>query len=84
MSLLVKSHILGLSLNTLTANGKYSPRKIENLRQPIQMQLYKNQKTFSRFFPPFLKSTTNLEHLETKYGPDSLCVYETTDCERRS
>ena len=37
MSLFVKSEILGLFVNTLTADDKYSLQNSENLTQPIQM-----------------------------------------------
>ena len=47
MSLLVISEILGLFLNTLTTDEKYSLRNSENLSESIKMQLSKKQKTFS-------------------------------------
>ena len=37
MSLFVKSEILGLFVNTLTADDKYSLHNSKNLTQPIQM-----------------------------------------------
>ena len=40
MSLLVISKISGHFANTLTTDGKYSLDISENLRQPIQMQLF--------------------------------------------
>ena len=49
MSVLVISEILGLFVNILTADDSYSPRKKENLRQPIQMQLSKKQNLFLNF-----------------------------------
>ena len=42
MSLLVIYKILGVFVNTLTLDDKYSLLNSENLRQPIQMQLSKN------------------------------------------
>ena len=47
--LLLICKILGLSVNTLIADDKYSPLKRENLTQPIQMQLSKKKK-FLNFF----------------------------------
>ena len=41
MSLLVISEFLGLFVNTMTAGDKYPVRNMENLLQPIQMQLPK-------------------------------------------
>ena len=60
MSLLVIPEILGLFVNTLTVNDKYSLRNSEDLQQRIQMQIPEKQKQFSAFSGPFLKSTSNL------------------------
>ena len=49
MSLLVISKILGLFVNILTADDKYSLRNSKNLRQPITMQLFKKQIFFLNF-----------------------------------
>ena len=57
MSPLVLGEILGIFVNTLTADGKYPVPGCENLQLPIQMQLSEKQKTFSEFFVPFLEST---------------------------
>ena len=46
MSLLVVSEILGLSVNALTADGKYYLCNKENSSQPIQMQLSKKDNFF--------------------------------------
>ena len=48
------SDILGLFANTLTADDKYSLHNRKNLPKPIQMQLSKKLKKFSRFFAAFL------------------------------
>ena len=45
------SEMLGVFFNTLIADNKYSLRNRKNLRQPIQLQLFKKQKIFSHFFP---------------------------------
>ena len=47
MFLLVICKILGLFLNTLTTDGKYSLLNRDSLKQPIQMQLSNKQKFFS-------------------------------------
>ena len=52
-SLLVISEVLGLFANTLIVDNKYSP---QNLPQPIEMELFKNPKTFFQFFAAYLKS----------------------------
>ena len=64
MSLLVTFEILGLLVNTLTSDDKYSLRNSKNLPQPTQMQLSK--KTFSEVFAPFPKFTSTFEHSEEK------------------
>ena len=51
--LLVICKILGLFVNTLTTDEKYSLLKKGNLTQTIQMQLSEKQKTFSEFFVHF-------------------------------
>ena len=42
--------ILTLFLNTLTVDEKHYLLNRDNLTQPIQMQLYKKQKSFAEFF----------------------------------
>ena len=49
-SLLLICKIFGLFVNTLTAARKFSLLNTENLTQPIEMQLIKNEKAFSPFF----------------------------------
>ena len=53
-SLLVICKIVGLFVNTLVAD-EYSLFNIDNLTQPIQMQLSQKQKTLSKFFSIFFK-----------------------------
>ena len=57
MSPLVTDEILGVFVNTLTADGKYPVEDWENLPLPIHLQLFKKRKRFSKFSVPFLKST---------------------------
>ena len=64
--MLVLCKILGLFVNTLSEDDKYCLLYNDNLLQPIQILLSQKQKTFSEFFPPFLKSTLNSEHFQTK------------------
>ena len=64
--MLVLRKILGLFVNLLTEDGKYSLLYRDNLTQPIQILLSLKEKTFSRFFSAFLKSTLNFEHFQTK------------------
>ena len=81
-SLLVISKILSLFTNRLSADGKYSLLNRDNLMQPIQMQLYRKQKTFSDFFSAFLKSSLNFEHFFKKDDPHCWCICEITDPEK--
>ena len=66
MSPLVLGEILGMFLNTLTDDGMYPVQGCENLQLPIQMQLSEKQKTFSKFFFPFLESSSNFKHFEKR------------------
>ena len=66
MSSLVLCEILGVFVNKLTSDGKYPIEYCANLQLPIPMQLSEKQKTFSRFFIPFLESTSNFKHLKKK------------------
>ena len=60
----MRSEILRLLVNKLTADDKYFLHNSENLCQTIQMQLSKKEKTSSHFFDVFLKSTSNFDHFE--------------------
>ena len=82
MSPLVISEILEVFVNTLTADDKYPVQDCENLPLLIQMQISEEQKTFSEFFVPFLDSTSNFKHFETKDDCQSKCISEITDCEK--
>ena len=66
----------------MTADDKYSLRNSENLREPIQMQLSKNLKTFSQHFARFVQSTSNFKHFGKNDDPRSICIFEGTHCER--
>ena len=65
-SALVRSKILGLFVNTLTAAYTYAGRNMQTLTQQVQTPLSLKQKTFSWFFIAFLKSTWNGEHFQKK------------------
>ena len=75
--------ILGLFVNTLTADDKYSLLNMDNLVQPIQMQLPKKQKTFSEFFSAFLKRKLNFELFQNLDDRHTRCISEIMDCKRR-
>ena len=65
MSVLV-SEILGLFINTLTANDKYSLRNRENLPPRIHLQLSKKQKCFLNFLPHIRSPNQMLDILNKK------------------
>ena len=65
-SLLVIFKLLRLLLNILTFNDKYFLSFRDNFRQPIQLQLSKKQKIFSRFFVRFWNLSSNLNNFKKK------------------
>ena len=83
MSALVRSKILGLFVNTLTAEYTYSCRNMQTFTQQVQMLLSLKQKTFSQFFIAFLKYTWNGEHFQKKGESSSLSISEIIDSKRR-
>ena len=80
-SLLLTCQILGLLVNTLTADEKYPVLNRDKLTIPIQMQLSQKQKTFPQFFAAFFKSGRNFQRLEKNNDPYSFCISEITDSE---
>ena len=81
-SALVRSKILGLFVNTLTAEYTYSRRNMQTFTQHIQRPLSLKQKTFSGYFIAFLKSTRNGEHFQKKGESSSLSISEIIDSKR--
>ena len=63
--------ILRLFANRLIVNDKHFLLNRENLTQPIQIQLFQKQKTFSQFFFAFSKSLLNFNHWPKKDDPHS-------------
>ena len=76
---LVRSKILGLFVNTLTAEYTYSRRNMQTFTQQVQTPLSLKQKTFSGFFIAFLKTAWNGEHFEKKGESSSLSISEIID-----
>ena len=81
-SALVRSKILGLFVNTLTAEYTYSRRNMQTFTQQVQTPLSLKQKTFSGFFIAFLKSTGNGEHFQKKGESPSLSISEIIDSKK--
>ena len=67
-SALVRSKILGLFVNTLTAEYTYSRRIMQTFTQKVQTPLSWKQKPFSGFFIAFLESAWNGEYFQKKDG----------------
>ena len=63
---LVIIQILGVFINTLTADDNYPVPDYKNLQLPIEMQLSSKQTCFFQFFVPFLDSTSNFKHFLKK------------------
>ena len=82
MSALVRSKILGLFVNTLTAEYTYSRRSMQTFTQHFQTPLSLKQKTFTGFFIVFLKSTWNGEHFQKKGESSRLSISEIIDSKR--
>ena len=57
ISPLYKFEMIGVFVNTWTADYKYSIPQCENLQFPIQMQLSEKPNTFSQLFVAFMEST---------------------------
>ena len=70
-SLLVIHKFLRLFASTLIVDDKHYLLNRDNLTQPIQMQLYQEEKIFSEFLFAFLKSIINFKHLQKKDDPHS-------------
>ena len=75
-SALVRYKILGLFVNTLTAEYTYSRRNMQTFTQKVETKSFLKQKTFSGFFIAFLKSTWNGEHFEKNGESSSLSISE--------
>ena len=80
--MLVLCKILGLFVNTLTDDGKYSLLYRDILTQQIQIQLSQKPKTFSQLFSGILKPTLNFEHFQKKDDPHSRCCSQITISEK--
>ena len=58
--------------------GPFEKQHGDNLTIPIQRQLSQKQKTFSQFFPAFLKYRLNVTLFESKGDPHRFCIFEVT------
>ena len=81
-SALFKFEILGLIVNRLTADDKYSRRNIQILILELQTAISQKQNTFSGIFITYLKSITNSEAIAKKVESASLSIIEIIDAEK--
>ena len=81
-SALFKFEILGLTVNRLTADDKYSCRNTQNLTQEHQTAISPKKKTFSGIFITYLKYITNSKAFVKKVESASLSICEIIDAEK--
>ena len=74
-SALFKFEILGLIVNRLTADDKYSRRNIQNLTQEFQTAISQKSKTFCGIFITYLKSITNSKAFVKNIESASLKIF---------
>ena len=82
MSPLELGEILGVFVNTLTADEKYPVQDCQSLPLPNQMQLSEKAKFSSQSFAPFLESNSNFKLFERKDDRHSQSFSEITGCEK--
>ena len=80
-SLLLTCRILGLLINTLAADEKFSVLNRGNLTILIQMQLSQKQRTLSEFFAGFLKCSLDFKYFEKEDDPHIFFISEVNDSE---
>ena len=80
--MLVLYKILGLFVNTLTDDNKYSLLYRDNLTQQIEILLSQKPKTFSELSSEILKSTLNFAHFQKNDDPHSRCSSQITVSEK--
>ena len=81
-SALVISKILGLFVNTLTAEYMYSGRNMQSFTQQVSDAIISKTKDFFWIFFAFLKSTWNGEHFQKKGESSCLSISEVIDSKR--
>ena len=79
---LLRSYILILFANWLTADNKYSCRNMKKFLQQLQTLLSEKRKTVSWFFIAFVKCAWNLEHFQKMDECPSLILSEIIVSER--
>ena len=82
MLFLIRSEILGLLDNTLTANYEYSHINRGNLPLPNKAELSQKASIFCCIFFAFFKLELNFQCFEKKNEPHSSSISEVIDSER--
>ena len=80
--MLVLYKILGLFVNTLTDDNKYSLLYRDNLTQQIEKLLSQKPKTFSELSFEILKDRLNFAHFQKKDDTHSRCSSQITVSEK--
>ena len=80
--MLVLYKILGLFVNTLTDDNKYSLLYRDNLTQEIEILLFQKPKTFSQLSSEILKHRLNFAHFQKKDDSHSRCISQITVSEK--
>ena len=80
---LVRSEILGLFVNTLTAEYKYCRGNMMKFHKQHQTLVSHKKETFYQFFIAFLKSKRNVGDFEKKDESPSLSISEIIDSKGR-
>ena len=80
--MLVLCKILGLLVNTLTDDRKYSLLYRDNLTQQIQILLSQKTKTFSELSSEIFKHTLNFAHFRKKDDPHRRRISQITVSEK--
>ena len=80
--MLVLCKILGLFVNTLTDDRKYSLLYRDNLTQQMQILLSQKPETFSQLSSEILKPTLNFAQFQKKDDPHSRCSSQITVSEK--
>ena len=82
-SVLVTCKILGLCVDTLTVDDKYSLLNSDSYCNIFRCNYPRKKETFSPYFFAFLKCRSNFQHFQKVDDPHSWCICEITDSEIR-
>ena len=74
--------LLGVFVNTLTANDKYSLRTRKNLQPPNELRLSEKQTIFSQFLAAYLKSTSTVSEFDKKRWPLKIIFFSKLETAR--